>query len=557
MQFNTFSFALFFICFFIIYNKFRENLRIQNTILLAGSYLFYAIWDIRFLFILLIPTALDYIIAIMIQHGKVESSQRLKSIITLLVSFLILVFINYDAVSFDINNFYPCITVDWSGLINPYSWKILCVIILVLSVINILFSLSDRWDAEKRRKIFVAISILCNLSLLSFFKYFNFFTDSFLAISKNIFGFSTNGSEIIKILLPVGISFYIFKSISYIVDVYRNKIESSKNLLDFAVYLAFFPQLLAGPIERAGNLLPQIKKIRSRLTSQDFKEGIWLFVWGLFKKVFVADNISIIVNEIFGPYDILSTNLIIPSDGLRMLIGIYAFTIQIYCDFSGYTDMARGIARLLGFNTMLNFNLPYFSVTPGIFWRRWHISLSTWLRDYLYIPLGGNRCSETKMYRNTMITMLLGGLWHGASWTFVIWGAYHGLLLVIYRILGIEKNHIQYPPWKKAINGFITFNLIAFGWLIFRARNMTTIFVFLQSIFLNPFGSVETWSYCVSIFNFIWFLILFQIVQAWSKKLEPVFTYNWFIRLNIWIYLAFSLMILTQVSKPEFIYFAF
>lgn len=556
MQFNTFSFAVFFLCFFSLYHLCKNKFQIQNLILLLGSYLFYAIWDIRFLFILIVPTTLDYIFAIMIQHGKVKLSQRLTSAITLLSSFFILVFLNYNAISVEIKFYSLNFEIDHAKIINPHALNVLAFIIITLIILNIFFSISAKWDEAKRRKFFLVISIICNLSILCFFKYFNFFAESFIALSKMIFGL-TSEPKIINILLPVGISFFIFKTISYIVDVYRNDIESSDNLLDFATYLAFFPQLLSGPIERAGKLLSQIKSPRPELTSQDIKEAIWLFLWGLFKKIAVADNISIIVNEIFGPYDILSANINIPSDGLRMLVGIYAFTIQIYADFSGYTDMSRGLARFLGFNTMLNFNLPYFSSTPGEFWRRWHISLSTWLRDYLYIPLGGNRCSNSKMYRNTMITMLLGGLWHGASWTFVLWGGYHGLLLVIYRTLGIEKNIHSYPIWKKILNGIITFNLIAFGWLIFRSKNIDTVISFLQSIFLSPFSSAETCVYLVSILKYSWFLILFQIIQAWSKKLEPIFTYHWFIRLNILIYILFSLMIITSYRKPVFIYFAF
>jgi D-alanyl-lipoteichoic acid acyltransferase DltB (MBOAT superfamily) len=503
-----------------------------------------------------VPTALDYTFAIMIQHGTVSRSQRLRSAAGILASFFALYFFQFDAISVKTTNFPFILSIDWTKFINPYGWLVLLIIVSVICFLNILFSISTSWDNAIRRKFFLTISIVCDLAILCFFKYFNFFTDSFAILAKNIFGLSI-GANIIKIILPVGISFYVFKTISYIVDVYRNDIESSKSFLDYATYLAFFPQLLAGPIDRAGTLLKQIQKSRPALTSNDMREAIWLFVWGLFKKVVVADNMSLIVNEIFRPYDILSAAVTVPEDGLRMLIGVYAFTIQIYGDFSGYTDMSRGVAKLLGFDTMLNFNLPYFSITPGIFWRRWHISLSTWLRDYLYIPLGGNRCSKIKMYNNIMITMILGGLWHGAAWTFVLWGGYHGLLLVVYRILGIEENYKNYSKWKKIATGLITFHLIAFGWLIFRAKNITTVMVFLQSIFVSPFGSIEAWEYFISIIKFSWFLLLFQIIQAWLKKLDPVFSFNWFQRLNIWIYIIIALLTFTLFRKPEFIYFAF
>lgn len=556
MQFNTYSFALFFICFLIVYHLSRKKIRLQNITLLLASYVFYSVWDPRFLFILIVPTVLDYLFAKTIQHGHVGTGLRLKLSGILILSFFVLVFVRHEAFSLHISSFPDCFTVDWPNIINSYGWKLLALILIVLCLINILFPVTRKWDHRRRSKLFVTLSIIFSLSLLGFFKYFNFFTESFILLAKNLFGI-TGDPNILKILLPIGISFYIFKTISYVVDVYRSNIKCSESLLDFAVYLAFFPQLLAGPIDRAGNLLPQIQNPRPGLTFGSVREGVWLFMWGLFKKVVVADNIAIIVNEIFGPYNIPVSPVVIPEDGLRMLVGIYAFTIQIYADFSGYTDMSRGIARLLGFNTMLNFNLPYFSITPGVFWRRWHISLSTWLRDYLYIPLGGNRCSELKIYRNTMITMLLGGLWHGASWTFVLWGGYHGILMVIFRFLGIEKNHKEYILWKKVITGFITFNLIAFGWLLFRSENITTVMVFIKSIFLSPSGSIEAWEYFISILNFSWFLVLFQIIQAWTKKLDPLSIYNWFVRLNVWIYLIFALMMITPVKKPEFIYFAF
>lgn len=472
------------------------------------------------------------------------------------ISFILLIFIRHDSISANFHNYCINLTIDWQNVIVPHGWELLGVVIISIVILNILFSLTRNIKETSRKKLFVVISIVCSLSLLAFFKYFNFFTDSFIMLIRSLLGARVN-IDIIKIALPVGISFYIFKTISYIIDVYRKDAESTDSLLDYATYLAFFPQLLAGPIERARSLIPQLQKQRPALTSRDMQEGAWLFVWGLFKKVVVADNIAVIVNEIFGPYDTLMTSAVIPEDGLRMLVGIYAFTIQIYSDFSGYTDMSRGIARLFGFNTMENFRLPYFSTTAGIFWRRWHISLSTWLRDYLYIPLGGNRCSKLKIYRNIMITMILGGLWHGSSWTFMLWGTYHGILLLIYRFLGLERINESSQTWKKFILGFLTFNLVALGWLFFRAKNMTTVAVFLQSIFTNPFGSAETWNYCLAIIKFSWFLLLFQIIQFRVKNMEPIINWNWFVRLTVWVYLVMTLWIFSQHKVQEFIYFAF
>jgi len=313
--------------------------------------------------------------------------------------------------------------------------------------------------------------------LLGFFKYFNFFVDSFSALTKNIFGISSD-PHIVKILLPVGISFYIFKTISYVVDVYRGKIVSSENLLDYATYLAFFPQLLAGPIERAGNLLPQLQKKRSNLTGQDVREAVWLFAWGLFKKVVVADNIAIIVNEIFGPYDLLAAPVTVTADGLRMLVGIYAFTIQIYGDFSGYSDIAIGSAMLLGYNLTENFRRPYASASVSEFWQRWHISLGNWLREYLYISLGGNR---KRVLFNIGITMLLCGLWHGAALPFVVWGAYHGCIMIIERVFGLNRRG-KTRPVLRGVRVFITLHIVLFGWIIFRADSWENFTAVMRSL---------------------------------------------------------------------------
>ncbi len=221
---------------------------------------------------------------------------------------------------------------------------------------------------------------------------------------------------------------------SYTIDVYRRRCDAADSLLEMATYISFFPLLLAGPIERGSHLLPQFQRAR-RIGLADWREGIWLITWGLYKKIVVADNLARLVNATFAPFSTAGASIVAPDDGIRLLLILYAYALQIYCDFSGYTDVARGVARLLGFDIMLNFNFPYLARNPSDFWRRWHISLSSWLRDYLYIPLGGNRHGTVRTYRNLMVTMVLGGLWHGAAWTFVLWGAFHGLLLVVYRAL--------------------------------------------------------------------------------------------------------------------------
>ena len=240
----------------------------------------------------------------------------------------------------------------------------------------------------------------------------------------------------LNIVLPVGISFYTFQTMSYTIDVYNKKLKPSHSLIDVSAYVAFFPQLVAGPIERGAHLLPQFLKKRT-ITWENARSGVYLFIWGMFKKAVVADNLALIADPIFSDPSGLTSG--------ELLVALLAFTFQIYCDFSGYSDMARGVARVMGFNLMINFNVPYVSLTPSEFWRRWHISLSSWLRDYLYIALGGNRGGKASTYRNLFLTMLLGGLWHGASWTFVAWGVTHGLVLILYRLLNIDS-------WLKSRN---------------------------------------------------------------------------------------------------------
>ena len=320
---------------------------------------------------------------------------------------------------------------------------------------------------ERKRKAILLLSIATNLGLLGFFKYFNFFAESFAALTDQL-GWNVHPTTL-RVILPVGISFYTFQSLSYTIDVYRRRQEPERSLLDLATFVAFFPQLVAGPIERVQKLLPQIKAPR-RTTRAQVQEGLWLILWGLFKKVAVADNLAIFVDRAFASE--------VPDGGPRALLAVYAFALQIYGDFSGYTDIARGVAKLMGFEMMRNFDRPYLAANPADFWRRWHISLSSWLRDYLYIALGGNRRGPARTYVNLLLTMLLGGLWHGAAWTFVLWGLFHGLLVAIHRAW-------QSKPIPRALAVVGTFHLVCLGWLLFRATSVAQAFAFLRAIFTD------------------------------------------------------------------------
>ncbi len=328
-------------------------------------------------------------------------------------------------------------------------------------------------DNPKTRKLYVTISVMVNLAVLGYFKYTYFFVDTFnqvadtslqannlLAQGANLFGANM---DISRIFLPVGISFYTFQTISYSVDIYRKKLQPVKNILDFAFYVSFFPQLVAGPIVRATDFVPQIYK-KFRLTNFEFGRAGFLIINGLVKKVLISDYISVnYVDRVFSNPQSFT--------GFENLMAVYGYSIQIYCDFSGYTDIAIGVALLLGFRLPINFNSPYKSTSITDFWRRWHISLSSWLRDYLYISLGGNRKGKTRTYLHLLATMLLGGLWHGAHLRFIVWGALHGLALAFHKFWK-EKFHKQqnqsYAP--NLVAGIITFNFVAFCWIFFRAN---------------------------------------------------------------------------------------
>ena len=329
-----------------------------------------------------------------------------------------------------------------------------------------------RLDASadpKRRKRLITFSVSVQLGILGVFKYLNFFVDSAATLLARL-GLHAHPVAL-GIVLPVGVSFYTFQTMSYTIDVYRRVIPAERNFLSFATFVSLFPQLVAGPIERARRILPQINAPRS-LPTDHLYAGCTLILFGLYKKVFIADNLATVVDAAFSHTATLTR--------AESILALYAFAFQIYGDFSGYTDIARGCARLLGFDFALNFRHPYLARNPSDFWQRWHISLSSWLRDYLYIPLGGNKGSSARTLRNLFLTMLLGGLWHGASWTFVIWGAYHGLLLVVHRLLKPTLNKLQPKGalgaglWSVTRGAFL-FHLVVLGWLPFRAHSLTEI----------------------------------------------------------------------------------
>ncbi|MDY7038200.1 MAG: MBOAT family O-acyltransferase, partial [Thermodesulfobacteriota bacterium] len=322
------------------------------------------------------------------------------------------------------------------------------------------------------------------------------------------FGLHTHVGTL-NIILPVGISFYTFQTMTYSIDIYRGELKPTHNFFDFALFVSFFPQLVAGPIERAKNLLPQIENRRQSSKAQMFN-GTHLIFWGLFKKVFVADNLGIIVDQVYGNP---------AATGVEYIIATWAFAFQIYGDFSGYSDIARGTAKCLGIELMHNFRQPYFAINPSDFWQHWHISLSSWLRDYLYIPLGGNRKGVWKTHRNLFITMLLGGLWHGAAWNFVIWGAYHGFIQSLHRIIfrTYQRSRSYLPStsslWLYMLKAFIMFQFTCLGYIFFRAQNLDHIRVILDLIF-NSSWNIPQEECIVMFFEVMFFASLPLFVMA-------------------------------------------
>jgi len=407
---------------------------------------------------------------------------------------------------------------------------------------------------QRKRKLVLLMSLSTNLGLLGFFKYFNFFIDSTAALLSSL-GLQANVTTL-NIILPVGISFYTFQTLSYTIDLYRGRIDVERNLLTFAVYVAFFPQLVAGPIERAGRLLPQFRK-PSRITTAGIYYGTYLIAWGLFKKVVLADNVALFVNQVFS---------MDASSGLASLLALYAFAIQIYCDFSAYSDIARGTAKCMGFDLMLNFNLPYLATNPSDFWSRWHISLSTWLRDYLYIPLGGNRCRPWRCYFNLMLTMVLGGLWHGAAWTFVCWGIYHGFLLCIHRAATpwMERRISPHGKWTGriwyAVRLCVFFHLVCIGWLLFRAENLSQAMTMMASIvtsFAAPIPTSLTVNLCLSVLACGLTLLIVQLIQYLSRDLNVIFRAPVWVRGLVFAGFILGFVIFGASRSNEFIYFQF
>lgn len=456
------------------------------------------------------------------------------------IIFFVIFYIGYLYLKNDVKKQNAYILVASYIFYGSWSWKF-CLLILLSTVVDFWCASSmDKDKYKNKRKQLLLVSAFTNLGILFFFKYFNFFTSSFIDLFS-IFGIELDHFTV-NVILPVGISFYTFQTMSYTIDVYREKIKHEKSLLNFAVYVAFFPQLVAGPIERASSLLPQIIKPR-KVTSSLIEKGIWLIVLGYFKKVVIADNFAVIADEVFNSPGAF--------EGLNIILGILAFTFQIYGDFSGYSDIARGISNLMGFDLIINFNVPYISRSPSEFWRRWHISLSQWLRDYLYIGLGGNRGTEFNVYRNLFITMFLGGLWHGAAWNFILWGVFHGSILIIYRYFNLEKTFVKNYRFTSLV---VFFLLTCFGWVLFRINSLADLNVLMTNLMSVEALKVNWLLVFIALLPMLFFVQYFKVKHNnLYYFVEKKSSAKYFVYTLLFIYI----FVFGKAEVHEFIYFQF
>ena len=487
MLFNSLDFAIFLPIVFLLYwFVTKNNLRLQNFLIVLASYIFYGCWDWRFLSLIIFSTLVDYSIGVML----------------------------------------------------------------------------SKEETVLKRKILLWTSIGVNLGFLGFFKYYNFFLDNFIS-AFSFFGMKINANSL-NIILPVGISFYTFQTLSYTIDVYKKKLEPTKDIIAFSAFVSFFPQLVAGPIERATNLLPQFYKKRQFDYSKAV-DGMRQILWGLFKKIAIADSCAQYANEIF--------NNSADYEGTTLILGAIFFTFQIYGDFSGYSDIAIGTSRMFGFNLMQNFAFPYFSRDIAEFWRRWHISLSTWFRDYLYIPIGGSRGGTWMKVRNTFIIFTVSGFWHGANWTFIAWGGLNAIYFLPILLTKSNRNNLDtvaegkiLPTFKELFSILLTFGLTIIAWIFFRAKDIGQAIHFIQNMLIGlttKNGYVQTlnlihWEIGYEI---LLLLAVFILIEWIGREGKFAIENSLYIRIPGFRYILYYSIIFAIIwfggKEQQFIYFQF
>jgi alginate O-acetyltransferase complex protein AlgI len=427
------------------------------------------------------------------------------------------------------------------------------VLIGISTVVDYFVGLAlEKESGLKQRKLLVAVSLTVNLGMLGFFKYYNFFVDSWISAWHTV-GVEMHASTM-QIILPVGISFYTFQTLSYTFDIYRKKLQPTTNFTNFAAFVAFFPQLVAGPIERARDLLPQFS-VKRVFNLERAKSGIHLIIWGLFKKVVIADSCATYVNTIFENYQDANT--------LTLLLGVIYFGFQIYGDFSGYTDIAIGTARLFGFELTRNFNYPYFSRDIAEFWRRWHITLFSWFKDYLYIPLGGSRGGKMKQIRNVFIIFLVSGFWHGANWTIIIWSGLHAVFFLPLLLSKRNRKHLDQVAEKRTIPSFkeisqilLTFSLVTLAWVFFRSENISVAIDYYKRLFFDLNFNIELLLIERYSMEMLLIIGIFIIIEWFHKNREHPFSgrLKW---LKLAAVVAMILTLGVYSENQQFIYFQF
>jgi alginate O-acetyltransferase complex protein AlgI len=409
-----------------------------------------------------------------------------------------------------------------------------------------------RQEKPGTRKALLIVSLLTNLGILGFFKYYGFFVESAANLLTSI-GFDPH-LTILRIILPVGISFYTFQTLSYTIDIYRRKLEPTSDVIAFFAFVSFFPQLVAGPIERASNLLPQFMK-RREFDEKTATDGMRQMLWGFFKKVVIADNIADHVNVIFRSYG--------DQDGLILFLGAFFFAIQIYCDFSGYSDIAIGVARLFGFTLMRNFAFPYFSRDIAEFWRRWHISLSSWFRDYVYIPLGGSRVGPSRHIWNLVITFTVSGLWHGANWTFIFWGFLNGIYYLPLMLMKKQKKNTDTVAEGRMLPSLIelramlfTFLATLLAWIFFRAPTITDAFCYIGRMFSHPYGGLDYSAFVTPLLSSL-FLLSMEWIQRTKQHALEIQGLPRTVRWIVYAAVCVTFLLTGNFGSNEFIYFQF
>ncbi len=433
-----------------------------------------------------------------------------------------------------------------------WDWRFLFLLVFSTLLDYVSAMKIEKSKTQSERKMWLWLCISINLGFLGVFKYYNFFAASFAEMMHS-FGFSVS-PILLKLILPVGISFYTFHGLSYIIDIYYKRIKSERNFVDYSLFVSYFPLLVAGPIERATHLLPQIK-VRRKFNFHKAQEGIYQIVWGLVKKVVIADSCSIYANEIFNHYTTMNS--------LSLILGAIYFAFQIYGDFSGYSDIALGTSKLFGIDLLRNFNYPYFSRDIAEFWRKWHISLSSWFRDYLYIPLGGSKGNKLFQVRNTFIIFLVSGFWHGANWTYIAWGFINALYFLPLLLLNRNRKNVDdftlgfnYESIRIILNILMTFSITCFAWIFFRAKTITDAILYIKRMFTNLNFSEEYFRIERYNHNLIPLVLIFVLIE-WNNrhKIEPISgKYSW---LKLSLCLAAILTLGVFSDYKEFIYFQF